>query len=85
MSPAARLRIVMESLLPITSKIIKSMIAPARHSSGPTLYVICESEDPSKCNIYEQLPDGECVLWPESPFNGRGHAEAAIYRARAVS
>ena len=67
------------SSFPIASKIIKSLIAPARHSDGPTLYMICEADDSGKCNIYEQMPDGDCMLWPESPLPGRCQAEAVIY------
>ena len=68
--------------LPQTTKIIKSLIASARHSDGPTLYMICEAAAAGKCDIYEQMPDGDCLLWPESPLPGRCQAEAAIYAGK---
>lgn len=70
---------------PVASKIVKSLIAPARHSNGPTLYIICEADERGGCNIYEQTPEGECVLWPESPLPGRCQAEAAIYASVQVN
>ena len=65
--------------LPDNAKILKSLIAPARHSDGPTLYIICSAAE-HQCCIYEQMPDGKCVLWPESPSQGVQQAECAIYQ-----
>ena len=65
--------------LPLGSKILKSLIAPARYSDGPTLYLICQAKNENFCVIYEQLPDGRCQAWPESPARGVQQAEGAIY------
>jgi hypothetical protein len=65
--------------LPLDAKILKSLIAPARHSQGSTLYLICQ-EDGNRCVIYEQLPDGKCLSWPETPATGIQQAEGLIYQ-----
>jgi hypothetical protein len=28
-----------------------------------TLYLICQADDQNQCLIYEQAPDGECMVW----------------------
>ncbi len=66
--------------LPLAAKILKSLIAPARHSDGPTLYLICQVDEQNYCAIYEQMPDGKCLVWPESPSGGVQQAEGMIYR-----
>ena len=60
------------------SKVLKALIAPARHSDGPTLYLICQQEKTGGWEIHEHLPDGQCLVWPE-PLTGPQQAEAAIY------
>lgn len=60
------------------SKVLKALIAPARHSDGPTLYLICQQEQVGRWEIHEHLPDGNCLVWPEHP-TGPQQAEAAIY------
>lgn len=62
--------------LPLGTKILKSLIAPARHSAGPTLYLICSDDD--HCVIYEQMPDGTCQEWRDG-FQGVQQAEGMIY------
>ena len=62
-----------------TAKVLKALIAPARHSDGPTLYLICQCEKTSRWEIYEHLPDGQCLLWDDPPVTGPQQAEAAIY------
>ena len=47
--------------LPLGAKILKFLIAPARHSDGPTLYLICQVDEHTRCAIYEQMPDGKCL------------------------
>ena len=64
---------------PNNSKLLKALIAPARHSEGPTLYLICEREKAGGWEIYEHLPDGQCIPWPGPPLTGPQQAEAAIY------
>ncbi len=66
--------------LPLAVKILKSLIAPARHSDGPTLYLICQVDEQNHCAIYEQLPDGKCLVWPEPPVGGVQQAEGMIYQ-----
>ena len=66
--------------LPPGSKILKSLIAPARNSDGPTLYLICQAEDENRCTIYEQLPNGTCVSWPGPASTGVQQAEGTIYQ-----
>lgn len=66
--------------LPPTAKILKSLIAPARHSDGPTLYLICQVDDVSGCVICEQLPDEKCLVWPERMTQGVQQAEGMIYQ-----
>ena len=61
------------------TKVLKALIAPARHSDGPTLYLICQDEVTSRCEIYEHLPDGTCLRWSDPPVTGPQQAEAAIY------
>ena len=68
--------------LPPGAKILKSLIAPALHSLGSTLYLICQ-EDGNRCMIYEQLPDGQCLSWRETPASGVHHAEGMIYQQAA--
>lgn len=63
---------------PNNSKVLKALIAPARHSDGPTLYLICQQEKTGGWEIHEHLPDGQCLVWPEFP-TGPQQAEAAIY------
>ena len=63
--------------LPLGARILKSLIAPARHSDGSTLYLIC-AED-TRCTIYEQMPDGTCQIWPEIAEGGAQQAEGMIY------
>ena len=64
---------------PNNSKVLKALIAPARHSDGPTLYLICQQEKTGGWQIYEHLPDGQCIPWPEPLPAGPQQAEAAIY------
>ena len=59
---------------------LKSLVAPGRHSEGPTLYMICRAADGEGCVIHEQLPDGECIVWPDAPPRGVQQAEATIYQ-----
>ena len=66
--------------LPPDAKILKSLIAPARYSDGPTLYLICETENPPRCTIYEQTPQGKCRAWPEAADRGVQQAEGMIYQ-----
>ena len=66
--------------LPPGCKILKSLIAPARYSDGPTLYLICQTDDENVCVIYEQLPDGRCQAWTVATAKGVQQAEGAIYR-----
>ena len=66
--------------LPQAAKILKSLIAPARHCDGPTLYLICQVDEPARCAIYEQLPDGKCLAWPEAAERGVQQAEGMIYQ-----
>jgi hypothetical protein len=68
--------------LPLGAKILKSLIAPARHSDGPTLYLICALDGRGRCSIYEQLPDGKCLAWPEPACGGVQQAEGMIYQQR---
>ena len=65
--------------LPPSCKIVKSLIAPARFSDGPTLYLICRSTEDDLCVIYEQLPDGKCQVWPDCTAQGIQQAEGVIY------
>ena len=65
--------------LPDNTKIHKSLIAPARHSDGPTLYLICSTDD-RQFGIYEQMPDGKCVAWPDGASQGVQQAECTIYQ-----
>lgn len=65
--------------VPNQSKVHKALIAPARHSDGPTLYLICQQEKTHGWEIHEHLPDGECVVWSEPTVTGPQQAEAAIY------
>ena len=64
--------------LSLAARILKSLIAPARHSDGPTVYVICQLDGQEGCVIYEQLPDGRCLAWPEPPSSGLQQSEGAI-------
>lgn len=64
--------------LPNHTKVLKALIAPARHSDGPTLYLICQQEEKKCWEVHEHLPDGQCIVWPE-PLTGPQQAEAAIY------
>ena len=66
--------------LPSAAKILKSLIAPARHSDGPTLYLICQMDNERGCAIYEQLPNGKCLVWPEQMAQGVQQAEGMIYQ-----
>jgi hypothetical protein len=66
--------------LPLGAKILKSLIAPARHSDGSTLYLICQSADGTPCTIYEQLPNGTCLSWAEPAAKGVQQAEGLIYQ-----
>ena len=63
---------------PNNTKVHKALIAPARHSDGPTLYLICQQEKAGQWEVHEHLPDGECLVWPEL-LTGPQQAEAAIY------
>ena len=65
--------------LPDNAKILKSLIAPARYSDGPTLFLICQVDD-QQCRIYEQLPCGNCQVWPELTERGVQQAEGMIYQ-----
>ena len=64
--------------LPPDCKILKSLIAPARFSDGPTLFVLCSLD--GRCVIYEQLPDGTSQAWPEVLVGGVQQAEGMIYQ-----
>ena len=61
-------------------KTLKALIAPGRHSSGPTLYLLMAAPDGAGVEVHEQLPDGSCVVWPEKPLAGAQQAEGAIYQ-----
>ena len=67
--------------LPLTAKILKSLIAPARHSDGPTLYLICAENE--RHVIYEQMPDGTCQAWAGTFIGGVQQAECIIYQWRS--
>ena len=58
--------------------IVKSLIACASRSHRPTLYFISQVTKHGKCEVHEQLPGGECIVWPES-YASRGQAEGAIF------
>lgn len=62
-----------------TAKVLKALIAPARHSDGPTLYLICQCGQTGRWEIHEHLPDGKCLVWNDPPVTGPQQAEAAIY------
>lgn len=62
-----------------SAKVLKALIAPARHSDGPTLYLICQCAKTSRWEIHEHLPDGKCLVWSDPPVTGPQQAEAAIY------
>ena len=62
-----------------STKILKALIAPARHSDGPTLYLICQKEETQQWEIHEHLPDGTSLVWSDPPVTGPQQAEAAIY------
>ena len=64
--------------LPLAAKILKSLIAPARHSDGPTLYLICSEENHHV--IYEQMPDGSCQVWADTSSRCIQQAESMIYQ-----
>ena len=64
--------------LPSSCKILKSLIAPARYSDGPTLFPLCQANDGKGCSIYEQLPDGKCQRWSEALVRGVQQAESTI-------
>ena len=66
--------------LPLDAKILKSLIAPARYSDGPTLYLICAADVSPRCTIYEQTPEGMCRAWPEVAERGVQQAEGMIYQ-----
>ena len=66
--------------LPLGTKILKSLIAPAKHSDGPTLYLICSVDELNRCTIYEQLPNGKTTAWPEVADRGVQQAEGMIYQ-----
>lgn len=66
--------------LPANTHILKSLVAPARYSDGPTLFLICQSHDGKGCDIYEQMPDGNCQAWPETSVGGVQQAECRIYQ-----
>ena len=66
--------------LPDNVKILKSLIAPARYSDGPTLFLICQAEGQQGCVVYEQTPDGTCQRWPETLVGGAQQAESMIYQ-----
>jgi hypothetical protein len=59
--------------------VVKMLVAPARYSDGPTLYLICQNPD-GQCEIREQMPDGRSIVWPEPLHPGPQQAETAIYR-----
>ena len=61
-------------------KTLKALIAPGRHCSGPTLYLLVDAADGAGVEVHEQLPDGSCVVWPERPMAGAQQAEGAIYQ-----
>ena len=60
--------------------LLKALVAPGRHSEGPTLYMICRAADGVGCDIHEQMPDGSCVVWPIPAPRGIQQAEATIYQ-----
>ncbi len=64
---------------PPSATVLKAIIAPARHSDGPTLYLICQASKTGCWEIHEHLPDGKCLVWPDPPVTGPQQAEAAIY------
>ena len=66
--------------LPLAAKILKSLIAPARYGQGATVYLICQADDQQGCLIYEQLPDGQCLVWPGPASRGVQQAEGAIHQ-----
>ncbi len=65
--------------LPLGAKILKSLIASAKHSDGPTLYLICSVDDQKRCIIFEQLSDGKSLAWPEECPRGVQQVEGLIY------
>ena len=66
--------------LPLDAKILKSLIAPARYSDGPTLYLICAADTSPCCIICEQTPEGKCRMWPEVAERGMQQAGGMIYQ-----
>ena len=68
------------NVLPADCTILKSLIAPARYSDGPTLFLICQAADSKGYSIYEQMPDGTCQKWRETLFGGVQQAEGVIYQ-----
>ena len=64
--------------LPPNVRILKSLIAPARHSDGPTLYLICSEVEHHV--IYEQMPDGTCQAWADTSSKCIQQAESMIYQ-----
>ena len=60
------------------ANILKSLIAPARYSDGPTLFLIGQVDD--NLRIYDQLPCGNCQAWPGAPIGGVRQAEGMIYQ-----
>ena len=64
--------------LPDNVKILKSLVAPARYSDGPTLFLICQEDEGKRCSIYEQMSDGTCQRWPETLVGGAQQAESMI-------
>jgi hypothetical protein len=63
-----------------SSRTLKALIAPGRHCTGPTLYMLMQTADGSGVEVHEQLPDGTCIVWPEKPLAGAQQAEGAIYQ-----
>ena len=61
------------------ARLLKALVAAARYSDGPTLFSIFQVDETGKCEVREQLPNGECAVWPEQ-FLGRCQAEGAIYQ-----
>ena len=71
--------------LPPAAKALESLIAPARHSDDPMLYMICQMDGENRGIIYEQLPGGKCPAWPGPSCQGVQQARGRISLAACCS
>ncbi len=60
-------------------QLLKSLVAAARFSDGPTLFCIYQTDETGTCEVREQMPDGHPASWPES-YRCRQQAEESIYQ-----